>query len=114
MATVRTSCPDCGDVEVHSREVSVRSSAPDGSGTYMFVCPGCDVTVVKAAETRAIDLLLSAGCPMAGKDVPKEFHEAKCARPLTQADIERFAGLLYDGEACDKAFEKLMQEIRDE
>lgn len=114
MATVRADCPDCGDVEFHSQNVTVRVSAPDGSGTYTFVCPGCGVTIVKAADTRTIDLLLSAGCPIAGKDVPLEFQESKCARPLTQADIERFAGLLYDGEACDEAFEKLMQEIRDE
>lgn len=114
MASVRASCPDCGDVEFHSRDVTVRVSAPDGSGTYQFVCPGCDMIVVKAAETRTIDLLLSSGCSMATKDVPLEFHEAKCTQPLTEADIERYAGMLYDGEACDKAFEKLMQEIRDE
>ena len=114
MPTVRASCPDCGDVEFTTRDIKVRARAPDGSGTYAFLCPGCGVIVVKAAETRDIDLLLSAGCPMAGKDVPKEFLEPKCTQPLRQADIERFAGLLYDGEAYDEAFEELMQEIRDE
>ena len=61
MATIRASCPDCGDVEFTTRDVQVRVSAPDGSGTYAFSCPGCAVTVVKAAETRTIDLLLASG-----------------------------------------------------
>ena len=54
MATIRASCPDCGDVEFTTRDVQVRVSAPDGSGTYAFSCPGCAVTVVKAAETRDV------------------------------------------------------------
>ena len=33
MATIRASCPDCGDVEFTTHDVQVRVSAPDGSGT---------------------------------------------------------------------------------
>lgn len=61
MATVRASCPDCGDVEFTTSEVTVSISEPDGSGTYAFFCPGCRVTIIKSAEPRTIDLLLSSG-----------------------------------------------------
>ena len=78
MATIRASCPDCGDVEFTTHDVQVRVSAPDGSGTYAFSCPGCAVTVVKAAETRTIDLLLASGVVMVAGDRPCEIGRASC------------------------------------
>lgn len=61
MATVRASCPDCGDVEFTTKDTYVSISEPDGSGIYAFRCPGCRVTIIKSAETRTVDLLLSYG-----------------------------------------------------
>jgi predicted RNA-binding Zn-ribbon protein involved in translation (DUF1610 family) len=114
MATVRANCPDCGDVEFTTLDIAVRITAPDGSGTYAFVCPGCVETVVRAAERRTIDLLLSSGCRIATSEVPLEFLEPKCSRPLTKDDIESFAGKLYDGMNLKQAFEALVREVNSE
>ena len=96
MATIRASCPDCGDVEFTTRDVQVRVSAPDGSGTYAFCCPGCAVTVVKAAETRTIDLLLASGVVMSAGDAPAEVDERPYFEdPITHDDLLDFHTMLH-------------------
>jgi predicted RNA-binding Zn-ribbon protein involved in translation (DUF1610 family) len=108
MATIRASCPDCGDVEFTTRDVQVRVSAPDGSGTYAFSCPGCAVTVVKAAETRTIDLLLASGVVMAPGDVPAEVDERPWFEdPITHDDLLDFHDMLHRD---DSWFESLAQD----
>jgi predicted RNA-binding Zn-ribbon protein involved in translation (DUF1610 family) len=105
MATIRASCPDCGDVEFTTRDVQVRVSAPDGSGTYAFACPGCAVTVVKAAETRTIDLLLASGVAMVA---PAEIDERPYFEdPITHDDLLDFHDMLHRD---DTWFENLAQD----
>jgi predicted RNA-binding Zn-ribbon protein involved in translation (DUF1610 family) len=96
MATIRASCPDCGDVEFTTRDVQVRVSAPDGSGTYAFCCPGCTVTVVKAAETRTIDLLLASGVGLAAGEPSVEIDERPhFESPITHDDLLDFHTMLH-------------------
>lgn len=108
MATIRASCPDCGDVEFTTHDVQVRVSAPDGSGTYAFSCPGCAVTVVKAAETRTIDLLLASGVVMAAGDSLAEIDERPYFEdPITHDDLLDFHDMLHRD---DSWFESLAQD----
>ncbi len=94
MATIRASCPDCGDVEFTTADVQVRISAPDGSGTYSFRCPSCVVTVVKSAEPRTIDLLLASGVEQASAPLPAELDERRDGDPITHDDLLDFHDLL--------------------
>jgi predicted RNA-binding Zn-ribbon protein involved in translation (DUF1610 family) len=97
MATIRASCPDCGEVEFTSADVSVRITAPDGSGTYSFRCPGCVVTVVKSAEPRTIDLLLASGVKQADSgdmmNALPSGHDSE-AQAITHDDLLDFHDLL--------------------
>ena len=61
MATIRASCEFCGDVELTTADVHVRVCTLDSQGTYSFRCPTCDMTVVKPAEARTVDLLVASG-----------------------------------------------------
>src|SRR5690606_30803672 len=61
MATIRASCPDCGDVELTIADVTVRVCADDDRGAYVFTCPSCRMAVHKDAEPRIVDLLVSSG-----------------------------------------------------
>jgi len=102
VATVRASCPDCGDVEFTTSEVTVSISAPDGSGTYAFFCPGCRVTVIKSAEPRTIDLLLASGAEHRNsadmiKSMPTGHDEE--AEPITVDELIDFHDLLQDDTA---------------
>ena len=111
MATIRASCPDCGDVEFTSEDVQVRVSGDDGSGTYAFHCPSCLVTVVKAAEARTIDLLVASGVPtvsdMIAADIEGRPDEGA---PLTHDDLLRFHDLLHRD---DSWFTQLVSDLDD-
>ena len=53
MATIRASCPDCGDVELTTADMTVRVCSEDQRGTYAFRCPACTMAVTKSKKTNA-------------------------------------------------------------
>jgi predicted RNA-binding Zn-ribbon protein involved in translation (DUF1610 family) len=111
MATIRASCPDCGDVEFTSEDVQVRISGDDGSGTYAFHCPSCRVTVVKAAEARTIDLLVASGVPTVAESAMIEVEgRPDEGEPLTHDDLVRFHDLLHRD---DSWFTRLAADLED-
>ena len=111
MATIRASCPDCGDVEFTSEDVQVRVSGDDGSGTYAFHCPGCRVTVVKAAEARTIDLLVASGVmTVTEADLPEIEARPDGGSPLTHDDLVEFHDLLHKD---DSWFTDLVSDLED-
>ena len=75
MATIRTSCEECGDLELTSSYLRVRVCINDNRGEYSFRCPVCRMTVIKAAEPRTIDLLVAAGVAMDTWSLPAELDE---------------------------------------
>lgn len=103
MATIRASCPDCGDVELTTEQVHVRICDDDKTGTYSFSCPVCLSTVVKAAETRTIDLLVASGVRFTTWRLPAELHEHKPGEPITHDDLLDFHELLKDDTALAAA-----------
>jgi endogenous inhibitor of DNA gyrase (YacG/DUF329 family) len=111
MATIRASCPDCGDVEFTSEDVQVRFSGSDGSGTYAFHCPSCQVTVVKAAEAPTIDLLVASGVPTMSEPVGADIEQRPDEHdPLTHDDLVRFHDLLHRD---DSWFTQLASDLED-
>jgi uncharacterized Zn finger protein len=94
MATIRASCPDCGDVELTTREVSVRVCASDQRGAYIFRCPSCRMAVTKGAEPRIVDLLVSSGVDLEVWKLPAELFEQRVGEPLTHDDLIEFHEIL--------------------
>lgn len=90
MATVRASCPSCGDVELTTREVKVQVCTATEEGTYSFVCPSCRLIVNKPAETRVVDLLVSAGVTVVNWDLPAELYEPKSGPAISYDDLLAF------------------------
>jgi len=106
MATIRATCPSCGDVELTTSDVQVRVSAAGGQSTYAFVCPSCETTVVKPAEPRTVDLLLASGVTYELSVPPAAavHHEAGGA-PITSEELQSFQALLGDDDRLWTAFE---------
>ena len=97
MATIRASCSDCGDVELTTADVHVRVCVADNSGTYSFRCPTCEMTVVKPAEPRTVDLLVASGVSYSTWTLPAELTEPRGAGgPITHDDLIDFHDLLSD------------------
>ncbi|HET9060654.1 MAG TPA: hypothetical protein VFN61_12090 [Acidimicrobiales bacterium] len=90
MATVRASCPTCGDVELTTREVQVQVCSATDEGTYSFLCPNCRLIVNKPAEQRVVELLVSAGVKVVNWDLPAELSEPKCGPSITYDDLLAF------------------------
>lgn len=90
MATIRASCPDCGDVELTSQDMTVRLCADDNRGAYVFRCPTCDMTVSKATEQRIIDLLVASGVKVDMWTLPLELRERPVGAPFTHDDLLTF------------------------
>ncbi len=103
MATIRASCPECGDVELTTKDMKVRVCAADNSGAYVFRCPLCQLAVTKAAEQRIVDLLVSSGVVLEIWRLPAELSEVHAGEALTHDDLLEFHELLQS----DAWFSKL-------
>lgn len=94
MTTIRASCGDCGDVELTTTQVRVRICQDDERATYSFVCPRCRLTVVKATDDRAVQLLLDAGVDVTRWTLPLELVERPVGPPIDHDDLLDFHRLL--------------------
>lgn len=108
MATIRASCPDCGDVELTTADVSVRVCRDTNAGTYAFRCPHCTMMVVKPAETRTIDLLVASGVAYSTWRLPAELDERHEGEPISHDDLLDFHSLLQDDQALLRAMSGLI------
>ncbi len=103
MATIRASCPDCGDVELTTKDVQVRICDDNNVGTYSFRCPHCRMTVVKPAESRTIDLLVASGVSFTTWRLPDELNEPHVGEPISHDDLLDFHHLLNDDTRLTEA-----------
>lgn len=99
MATViKASCQDCGDVELGVRDVRVRVCHEGEQGSYVFRCPACQMSVVKPAEPRIVDLLVASGVELVRWELPAELFEAHMGSPISHDDLIDFHRLLQTGD----------------
>jgi hypothetical protein len=97
MATIRASCPDCGDVELTTADMTVRVCSEDQRGTYAFRCPACTMAVTKSAEPRIVDLLVSSGVELQVWSLPLELRESRPTGPqFSHDDLLSFHELLQE------------------
>lgn len=111
MATIRTTCPACGEVDLNPGSVLVSVQGATGEGSYRFVCPKCLDAVEKRADRRIVALLRSVGVDVleasaVGEDLAAEAPAAEPhpeqppgGRPFTTDDVIAFHFLLQDDEA---------------
>ncbi len=106
MATIRATCPTCGDVELGTADVRVRVCLDDDRGEYAFRCPTCVMTVVKPAEARTVDLLVASGVHLDTWTLPQELHERPMTgRAINHDDILDFHAALHNQDLLSEALE---------
>ena len=110
MATIRASCSDCGDVELTSADVTVRVCSANSAGSYSFACPTCQRIVVKSAEPRIVELLVTSGVRLVTWHLPEELTEVHEGDPIDHDDLLDFHALLNG----DDWFEALTTESQTE
>lgn len=94
MALIRATCSECGDVELRSRDLEVRICADTDTSTYLFRCPVCRLTEVKAADDQVVDILVAAGVRCVSWRLPAELGERPVGDPITHDDVLDFHELL--------------------
>ena len=99
MATIRASCPDCGDVELTTAEVRVVVCSTTNDGSYTFQCPSCCLAVDKPAQRRVIEILVAAGVKVSTWSMPAELNEAHTGPAITHDDLLTFHFELQHGDS---------------
>ena len=91
MATIKATCPMCGDVDLTPRQVRVRVVEAiedcDSRRSYVFGCPTCHLDVEKPADEEVVRLLTSAGVRVERVPVPAEAREHHDGRPIGYDDL---------------------------
>jgi predicted RNA-binding Zn-ribbon protein involved in translation (DUF1610 family) len=90
VATIKASCPTCGDVELTTREVQVLLCATNNQGSYAFRCPDCRLAVSKPAEARVVDVLVASGVRLSVWQLPAELEESHEGEPISYDDLLAF------------------------
>lgn len=90
MATVKATCPTCGDVELRAATVRVQECVSTGATAYSFLCPRCRVMVNKAASERVVSALAEVGVTITRWSLPAELAEVKLGPPITHDDLLSF------------------------
>ena len=96
VATVRASCPSCGDVEMAGTAITAMLCISTAEGSYAFQCPSCADPVVKQADQRVLELLVASGIALTEWDMPEEATEVHRGDPFTLDDVLAFHELLED------------------
>jgi len=110
VATIKASCPTCGDVELTTRDVQVRLCSTTNEGSYAFRCPACRMAVSKPAEPRVVDVLVASGVRLSVWQLPAELDEVHSGAPITYDDLLQFHFELKG----DDWFERLTGTLADE
>jgi hypothetical protein len=103
VTTIRTTCPECGEVDMSPESILLSLQDRLGEGSYRFSCPECRGTVEKSADRKIVALLLSAGVGLADDCSAGPVQEAShtprpAAPPFTVDDVLAFRALLNDDE----------------
>jgi hypothetical protein len=94
MALIRATCSDCGDVELRSRDLTIRACPELESSNYLFRCPSCSQIVVKSADNQIVEILTAAGVPTIRWKAPTESLPSPALQPITHDDLLGFHELL--------------------
>jgi len=111
-ATIKATCPSCGDVELTPGQVQVLISLEDQRSSYSFRCPACHVTTTKAADERVVRILISSGVGVRPWRIPGELSEEHRGGPITWDDVLEFHTHLYGERGSELALLELHQTRR--
>ncbi len=80
MTTIKTTCKECGDVELAPTDLVLELDPTESEGNYRFACPECGDTQRRPANSRVVSVLLATGVT----------YEVKRLHPITEVEIDDF------------------------
>lgn len=91
MATIKASCPSCGDVELKPAQVRLVVCSVKEWSYYAFGCTSCGEEIRKPAGKDVQGLLRTGGVPVEHWVVPAEALEERSGPAITYDDVLDFA-----------------------
>lgn len=106
--TVKTLCPECGDIRTSIDNVVLRLPAdnPGANGEYRFTCPTCNKIVLKDASQNIISILTDAGAKIELYTPPLELLERPIDGVLSVDGLIDLGIAAEDGSLFDKITRK--------
>ncbi|NIA24629.1 MAG: hypothetical protein GWP04_03580 [Gammaproteobacteria bacterium] len=86
MTTIKTTCEQCGDIELRPDDLNLELDPTNDSGSYLFRCPACGDLQRRPANPRVVNVLLATGVTY-DVVVPEP-------GPITAEEIDRFVHAL--------------------
>jgi hypothetical protein len=80
MTTIKTTCIECGDVELAPDDLVLELDPSESEGNYRFACPECGDTQRRPANSRVVSVLLATGVA----------YEVLRLAPITEDEIDTF------------------------
>jgi predicted RNA-binding Zn-ribbon protein involved in translation (DUF1610 family) len=104
MVIIKTTCPNCGEVDLTADKVALRIAIGGQGSSYAFDCPECRERIRKPADSRVVQLLISGGispevvrdeaaaeaAPEAAARTLPPSHTARTAPAITYDDLLEF------------------------
>jgi len=90
VTTIKASCPTCGEVELTSRDITLRVCNHAPLSYYCFECPACTEEIRKPADDHIISLLMSGGVRAQVWEIPAEALETHDGPALSYDDLLDF------------------------
>lgn len=92
MALVKATCSDCGDVNLLSRDITIRTCEDTDETQFLFRCPACWMIEARPAGPYVVDVLRAIGCAVETWQLPLELGDPQrtSQRPITHDDVLDF------------------------
>jgi hypothetical protein len=84
MTTIKTTCSQCGDVELTPDDLALELEPSEETGVYRFTCPTCSQIERRPANARVVSVLLATGVA----------YEVVRPDPITEGEIDQFVTAL--------------------
>ncbi len=85
MTTFKTTCADCGTVEIKADGLMLELGTSQIEGEYEFPCSSCGLTQRRPANEQVVAILLAAGVPyIVGAGAVTETDIADFAKSLDE------------------------------
>jgi predicted RNA-binding Zn-ribbon protein involved in translation (DUF1610 family) len=84
MTTIKTTCSECGDVELTPGDLALELEPSEDAGNYRFTCPTCGRIERRPANSRVVSVLLATGVA----------YEVVRPEPITEGEIDKFVAAL--------------------
>jgi protein tyrosine phosphatase (PTP) superfamily phosphohydrolase (DUF442 family) len=94
MTTIKTTCKQCGDIELQPQHLRLELDPAGDEGNYRFTCPTCDYIQRRPANSRVVSVLLATGVG----------YEVLPIDPITEREIETFVQALDTEEDVVRLF----------